>query len=435
MKQVILKKGLVLLAMGLLTACSNGDEQDSLVTKPEAPQIDNPSNTPTVVVAKERQDISLSAEGSKINDAVNQFSLKFFKELYNHQKSSANTMVSPFSAQVALSMAANGAKGQTLEEILTAMNLKGFGLDDVNLYNQTIVKALTELDNTSFVSSANGIWTKVKLLESYINQMRDVFNANVKTTDFSAEDIRAINDWAKEQTHGMIPSLFDEGDDVDCLVLLANALYFEAIWEDPFDPDFKVKDKFTNSDNSQGDVELMREVDFRNYLSCSSFDLCEKRYGNSAFSMVFLLPHSNVPLEKSINDFCQMDWKELNAKLAENYNFVMLSVPKFQIENQKYDLIPSLKDMGIQTAFIGLADFSNMTEDVDLFISKVEQKTALILNESGTSAAATTIIEETVTSNGNEPEPLDFKLNRPFAFIIKEKSTGAILFAGAINKL
>ena len=135
-----------------------------------------------------------------------------------------------------------------------------------------------------------------------------------------------------------------------------------------------------------------------------------------------------------------MDWKELNAKLAENYNFVMLSVPKFQIENQKYDLIPSLKDMGIQTAFIGLADFSNMTEDVDLFISKVEQKTALILNESGTSAAATTIIEETVTeetvtSNGNEPEPLDFKLNRPFAFIIKEKSTGAILFAGAINKL
>ena len=90
--------------------------------------------------------------------------------------------------------------------------------------------------------------------------------------------------------------------------------------------------------------------------------------------------------------------------------------------------------MGIQTAFIGLADFSNMTESTGLFISAVEQKTALILNETGTTAAATTAIELSAISTGEEPVPLDFKLNRPFAFIIKEKSTGAILFAGAINK-
>ena len=65
-----MKKGLVLLAMSLLMACSNGDEQESLVTKPEDPQIENPSNAPTIVVMKEREDISLTAEGSKINNAV-----------------------------------------------------------------------------------------------------------------------------------------------------------------------------------------------------------------------------------------------------------------------------------------------------------------------------------------------------------------------------
>lgn len=456
MKRHLITMMFALLVVGLLTACSNGDEQMTVITEPEVPQkeessdaddaqrdssqeseaskTEDSSGTPIVVVPKQREDITLTAEGSIINDAVNQFSLKFFKELYNHQTSPVNTMVSPFSAQVALSMAANGAKGQTLEEILTAMNLKDFSLDDVNQYNKTIVKALTELDNTSFVSSANGIWSKVQLLESYINQIRSVFNANVKTTDFSKEDINAINNWAKEQTHGMIPTLIDKDSDVDFLVVLANALYFEAVWEEPFVSDFTKKDKFTNSDKSQTDVDMMREAGYRNYLNCSSFDLCEKRYGNSAFSMVFLLPHDNIALEKSINDFCQMDWKELSAKLSENFKYVLLSVPKIQIENQKYDLIPSLKDLGIQTAFNGLADFSNMTESTGLFISAVEQKTALILNETGTTAAATTAIELSAISTGEEPVPLDFKLNRPFAFIIKEKSTGAILFAGAINK-
>ena len=72
---------------------------------------------------------------------------------------------------------------------------------------------------------------------------------------------------------------------------------------------------------------------------------------------------------------------------------------------------------------------------LDLAISKVNQKTALMLNEQGTQAAAVTEVELAETSAGNEPQPIYFILNRPFAFLIKENSTGAILFAGAINKL
>ena len=92
--------------------------------------------------------------------------------------------------------------------------------------------------------------------------------------------------------------------------------------------------------------------------------------------------------------------------------------------------------MGMQVPFTGNADFRNMTDEADLLIGAVDQYTALTLNEQGTQAAAITKVEVEATSNGGEePNPVDFTLNRPFALLIKEKSTGVILFAGAVNNV
>ncbi len=396
---------------------------------------DEPANDPVVVVPKTRADVNLTAEGGRINDAVNQFSLKLFKEMYLHQDNRPAMIVSPFSAQAALTMAANGARGATLEEMLAVMNLKGFGIEDINQYNQTIIKALTDLDNTSYVESANGIWSGMKMLESYIDDMKNVFDADVRTTNFSKDEIKAINDWAYEKTHGMIPSLFDEDKGVEALMVLANALYFNAVWESPFYPESNFASNFANADKSQSRVILMKEGGYKNYLRCESFDLCEKQYGNGAFSMVFLLPHDQATLEGSISNLCQTNWAELNKQLKKNRQLVQLSVPKFDLKGMDYDLKPTLQDMGMQIPFTGLADFSNMCKDVALAISKVNQKTALMLNEQGTQAAAITKIELFGINNAESPKPIIFTLNRPFAFLIKENSTGCILFTGAIDKL
>lgn len=396
---------------------------------------DEPASDPVVVVPKTRADVNLTAEGGRINDAVNQFSLKLFKEMYLHQDNRPAMIVSPFSAQAAITMAANGARGATLDEMLAVMNLKGFGIEDINLYNQTIIKALTDLDNTSYVESANGIWSGMKMLDSYIDDMKNVFDADVRTTDFSKDEIKAINDWAYEKTHGMIPSLFDEDKGVDAQVVLANALYFNAVWESPFSSENNIAGNFANADKSWSRVVLMKEGGYKKYLRCESFDLCEKQYGNGAFSMVFLLPHDQVTLEGSISNLCQMNWAELNKQLKKNSQLVQLSVPKFDLKGMDYDLKPTLQDMGMQIPFTGLADFSNMCKDVALAISKVNQKTALMLNEQGTQAAAITKVEFIATDNAESSKPIIFTLNRPFAFLIKENSTGCILFTGAIDKL
>jgi serpin B len=422
---------IALAAVTMMTVACSSDKEE-LTNEPIS---NEGSSEPTVLEPKTRVDIVISPEESKVNDAVNQFSLKFFNQMVNAPMAVPNVFVSPFSAQAALSMTANGAKGETLKQMLAALNMQDFDLNAINKYNQSIIKAIATLDNTSFLSSANGIWSRVDLLESFIGSMQESYDAKAEKTDFSREALIAINDWAKEHTKGMIPELYDvdKGVSPSLFVVLANALYFNGAWKDPFDKAFTEKGVFTNSDKSQSVIDMMKESGYRNYLDCGTFDLCEKPYGNEAFSMVFLLPHKGTALSQCIGELTMKDWKALTASLEESEKLVRLTVPKFEWKNLEYNLKPALESMGMQIPFTDQADFRNMTEWNGLFIGSVTQKTALSLNEQGTQAAAITKIEMW-GSNGDD-NYVDFVLNRPFAFLIKEKSTGVILFAGAVNRL
>lgn len=422
---------IALAAVTMMTVACSSDKEE-LTNEPIS---NEGSSEPTVLEPKTRVDIVISPEESKVNDAVNQFSLKFFNQMVNAPMAVPNVFVSPFSAQAALSMTANGAKGETLKQMLAALNMQDFDLNAINKYNQSIIKAIATLDNTSFLSSANGIWSRVDLLESFIGIMQESYDAKAEKTDFSREALIAINDWAKEHTKGMIPELYDvdKGVSPSLFVVLANALYFNGAWKDPFDKAFTEKGVFTSSDKSQSVIDMMKESGYRNYLDCGTFDLCEKPYGNEAFSMVFLLPHKGTALSQCIGELTMKDWKALTASLEESEKLVRLTVPKFEWKNLEYNLKPALESMGMQIPFTDQADFRNMTEWNGLFIGSVTQKTALSLNEQGTQAAAITKIEMW-GSNGDD-NYVDFVLNRPFAFLIKEKSTGVILFAGAVNRL
>ena len=391
----------------------------------------------TMVEAKTRMDISLSAEESKVNDAANLFSLRFFNQAVDYLTADSNIVVSPFSAQAALAMTANGAREETLNEMLEVLNMKDFGLDGINSYNQTVIKAIADLDNTTTIQSANGIWSRVNLLQSFSGNMQTVFDARIEKTDFSPSAIAAIDDWAKEKTHGMVPKIIGETEDVSLLaMLLANALYFNGVWHTPFLQQLTTKGTFTNADRSACDLDMMQESGYKNYLDCGTFTLCEKPYGNEAFSMVFLLPRKDAALSGCIGEMAKQDWKALIARLSSSQRLVEMTVPKFELKDLSYDLKPIFERMGMNLAFTSFADFRNMTDESSLYISQITQKTAIMLNEQGTQAAAITKVEASFTSNGEaEPVPVEFTLNRPFAFFIKEKSTGIILFAGIVSRL
>ena len=144
-------------AVTMMTVACNSDDSEEVINEPNTNE--EPAE-PTIVEPKTRVDIVLSLEVSKVNDAANQFSLNFFDQMLKHVEASSNIVVSPFYAQAALAMMANGAKGETLDEILAVLNMKGFSLDEINSYNQTVIKAIADLDNTTYPMSANGVWSK-----------------------------------------------------------------------------------------------------------------------------------------------------------------------------------------------------------------------------------------------------------------------------------
>jgi serpin B len=127
----------------------------------------------------------------------------------------------------------------------------------------------------------------------------------------------------------------------------------------------------------------------------------------------------------------------LDKESIENWNNSVLPIeaelimPKFKIE-YKALLNETLSEMGMEIAFTERADFTRLFEEkYGLMISKVIHKAVIEVNEEGTEAAAVTGVEVSLTSL--PPEKPVLTLNRPFIFFIKEKHTGAILFAGKLS--
>jgi serpin B len=165
-----------------------------------------------------------------------------------------------------------------------------------------------------------------------------------------------------------------------------------------------------------------------NYYRNEILRLVDIPYGNGQFSMTVLIPTWNYSLEdiiSSLNESQYNEWIALSDTVTSK-----LTMPKFKIE-YKTLLNDALTDMGMGIAFTDGADFSRLFEDpLDLFISRVIHQAVIEVNEEGSEAAAATAVEIMETSL--PPEPENILINKPFVFLIREKHSGVILFAGKL---
>jgi serpin B len=162
----------------------------------------------------------------------------------------------------------------------------------------------------------------------------------------------------------------------------------------------------------------------------TAFTMVELPYGTGkAFDMYILLPKNS---SQSLNDFAlSLDRSSLtNAFSHLDSSTVQLSLPKWEYSYSIDDMRPSLAKLGMGIAFGGEADFSDMYS-TPVFISKAVHKTYIKVNESGTEAAAVTVIGVTLTSAPSGPPPV--KIDHPFVYLVTEKQTGSILFMGLLN--
>lgn len=409
-------KKILLLSLGILACLNSCSEQE----------------TESVIELEPRVDISFTRAESEIGGGANEFSFKLLNQMCNKNE---NCFFSPLSVHMALSMLCNGSSGETYAEMIDKLGFKNLDLEVLNSYNQKILENFPALDKTVSVHIANGFWAKdmLPIQDSYKSQIGKIYHANISNIDnlHSSSTIDKINAWCDENTNHMIPSLVDPDEDFDALI--ANALCFEGSWRHGFNKKDTKTEKFYNENGSSTDVKMMNKTEVYGICYDQGLSVIEIPYGNESFSMYIIMPNDESEnISEAIADLDNTSWSRI--KEHQRLKEVKLSLPKFEMEN-KIDLIPILTSMGFGKTLSEEADFAYLCK-VPLVVSKAFQKNYFVLDEKGAKAASVTAIElDLMAVPGVEPTTPEFKVNRPFAFLISEKSTSSILFAGIIKEM
>ena len=350
-----------------------------------------------------------SEEEPELETALKSFDQAMFEYIKENGNEKENFMISPVSLKAALCLAAAGAEGETLEELLQTMR---FGsekemeawFEEVNAAVE--VFADTYPDEEHGFAIANSIWNNTdrygSFLEEYQTYVKEHYGAEVYDKS-AAELTEAVNSWCSEKTNGLIKSISD--DLSRAASVLVNALYLKTSWYSSFG-DFSWQDAFTDIDGNEVDKEFMANTDDFAY------------YADEETQLVIL------PLDGDKQFVAVLgDTEDLEEKISKaDHQPVHVMMPKFEVESsfEGDTLIGFLQEEGTTKAFSGNAEFSRMCTDIEWYINDIIQKTKLNVDENGLEAAAVTAI---VLTDGaalpeEEPEPVDFIANRPFTFFI-----------------
>lgn len=386
-------------------------------------------NDPKIQVPVNAKPIALTVSMEKRVSQDNDFAFDLLKKTIS-SSGETNVFVSPLSVSIALGMAWNGANGATKTEMETAMKMSGMSVADINGYYQIMQSTLPGIDPLTKLSIANSLWYKTgfSVKPDFLKVNSDYFNAYIKELDFSqAWAVDTINNWCSKETNKLIPTIINQIPS-NAVMYLMNAVYFKGIWSKQFDKTKTTELTFTNETGNQMNVNMMSMKDTFAYAQTDIAQYLEIPYGNKAFSMTVILPADNITTNDVLNTLTADNWSVALNSLTEQQ--VTVYLPRFKVTNS-FNLNQELQDMGMKLAFTDAADFSNIAA-VPLKISYVIHNTYCTVDEEGTEAAAVTSIG-IVTSA--ERQPIIFNVNKPFVFVIREKSTGVILFIGKMGSV
>ncbi len=423
---------LTLIPVLFLTGCSNSPFQFNIMNElfaefeePEASDVEIPSDYERPVPAE------------NMNEAYINFSVELFKRSLTEGE---NSMISPASVEFALVMALNGADGDTLTEMLTVL-CPDATTEEINAFVADLSSMLT-YSRGADLYIANSIWSNETILgdclnETYANTLKEDMNAEAYMLPFNNKAVDKINDWADENTDGMISELLKEIPP-DAAMYLINAMTFEGEWSEPYE-EYQIKENqiFTNANGEEEEARMLRETGIL-YLENDDATGFIKYYEGGEYAFMAMLPKEEGPIEDYVANMTGEDYITFYQSLTREYD-VITELPCF---TYSYDLTlnDALIEMGMPTAFSeGTADFSPMVTDptVNLYISNVIHKTYIELDENGTKAAAVTAVEMNCDSAAYE-EPKEVKeviLDRPFVYAIVDTHTGMPIFMGTVNSV
>lgn len=343
-----------------------------------------------------------------------------------------NLLISPLSVSLALSMTANGAKGETQQQMQNVLN-KAIDTDTLNAYYYDYMANLPSQKGAE-LHIANSIWarndqSRLIVPEQFLKTTKSYYNADFYIAPFNQTTADEINSWVKTNTHDMIPKLVGQIQPEEIMYLI-NAIAFEAEWESPYDEANIRTDKFTCADGKKVEAEFMWD-ELNTYIHDDRATGFIKNYKNGTYSFAAVLPNKNVTVNDYIESMSANSLKKLLG--SRSRETVYTKLPKFS-----FDYGTSLKHtlcaMGMQLPFDdGAADFTGLNEIPGTFISDVLHKTFIAVDGLGTRAGAVTAVIMADNAVMEQEPPKEVYLDRPFLFMILDNQTDLPVFIGYVS--
>ena len=375
----------------------------------------------------------LTEEEKVVVATSNDFGLRLFSEVAA-AKPNENVFLSPYSVAVALAMTANGAAGETKQAMLETLGFSDSSVEEMDQAFRSLTLLILGLDPKVELEIANAIWYRqgLHVRRELVDLVQKYFGAPVRALDFGdAGSSDVVNEWVKEQTHDKIRKILDRIDPQD-VMFLANAIYFKALWTYQFEKEKTQDDTFYGPDGQEIPCRMMvQTVDELPYFRGDGFAAVDLPYGDGLFAMTILLPDEGSSVDSLVNELSPSFLADLERRFQSRKVTVFL--PRFKIRFGA-KLNDVLKKMGMAVAFTpGAADFSRLfDEDLPLYIGFVKHKAFVQVDEEGTEAAAVTVVGIRLTAVGGGENVVFFRVNRPFVFVIRDRHSNTVLFAGRI---
>jgi serine protease inhibitor len=375
-----------------------------------------------------------SAEYRAINDGNAEFGLRLYKKL--RPEDDGNVFISPMSIAGVFGPLRAGANGETLAAIDKTL---GFGNDPTGVDGQlgTLLQRLEQEGDGATLSIANALWIgkSANLRREYLADIGKAYDVSVAPIDFSLAEAAAeqINQWAIDQTRGRIANIVSPASFTEqTRLVLANAIYMLADWDEPFEVEATVNQPFRTISGRVKRVPLMHGKMNAHYLETPDFQAVDLPYQGDRLAMTIFLPRRLTGLasfEKGLTSPKLRGWlTELDAAGSRE---VEIFLPRFQLA-ERYELKEPLQAIGLGLAFSDEARFDRMT-DQPLKIDSIIQKTFLKVDERGTEAAAVTALAVVITGMRKTAPPPIFRADHPFFLLIRDRSLGTTLFMGRVG--
>jgi serpin B len=362
------------------------------------------------------------------------FGREFFAQTLRRAPADANTIVSPASAALALSMVFAGAQGETASEM--ARSLAPDGTDPVRR-GAALVAALRDRQDVT-LHVANAVWVdnRLELQPRFHQTVAASYGATVRAVPLATQHaVDEINRWVSAATRGKIRGILDEPLGGDAGLFIANAVYFKGKWIDQFDKTHTRERDFTLPSGRRVVVPAMERVGRYGYRRAAGYQVLRLPYRGGRTALYIVLPDSGTTVAALVDRLgAAAAWPETHG--PADVRGVRVVLPRFKVE-RSMELDETLQAMGMRRAFDpARADFGALARPrsgggaANLFVAAALQKVFVEVNEEGTEAAAVTGIAMVTSA---PPPPIPFVVDRSFLFLLRDEVTGADLFIGRVS--